>query len=119
MKRPNSTIAQQVEKTLALLDETDRVTAGPWFHTRLRTKIDALTPQTSHKPLWAGFGRLRPALLLLVIVLNLATVFMALRQTGQTSVWNEDRQNELSALATEYQYYSDSGLLDTYSSTEE
>lgn len=119
MKRQNNTIHQQVEKTLALLDDTERVTAGPWFHARLRTKIDGLTRQTDRRVAWTGFGLLRPALLAVVVAVNLATVFMTFRQTEQSSAGRRDRQEALSAFAVEYQFTGNTGLLEAYSTTTE
>jgi hypothetical protein len=100
MKQKNQDIEQEIEKTLACLDQAERIEPSPWFVTRLQARIHALegAPERPGLSAWAHL-LLKPALLALMVVLNGATVFVAVQShnSGQ-----EGRLQNVAILASDY-----------------
>jgi len=76
-------IRQNVEKTLEAFTQTKRVTPDPWFHQRVMAKIQSC-PSSAPSP-WSLFclQLLKPALLIVMVVLNLTFVVKAYQQSSQ------------------------------------
>jgi hypothetical protein len=99
MKREKR-IEEEVEKTLRCLDEMDQIESSPYFLARLQARIREMEEE---KPsfftrLFGGRG-LRPALLGLMVVLNLVSTVLIWQRTHGRST---DRSQYLSALVDEY-----------------
>ena len=92
-------IEQEVQKTLESFDQAERLKSNPFFYTRLKAKIDDLHSQKEKSQGWEfAWGILKPASLLLIIVLNIftATLFLKNRNNEYLS-----REQMLDAFAQE------------------
>ena len=100
-KTKNERIEIEVEKTLAFLDEAERIEAGPRFAVRLMTRLQNLESKTKAPAQQAFLFRwLRPALLGLMIAVNIAfSILMFHSGRSQT----ETRKDSLSAMASYYE----------------
>lgn len=101
-------IQEEVEKTLRCLDEIEQIESSPYFHARLQARIRGMEEEKA--PFITrlfGVRGLRPALLGLVVILNLVSTALIWQRTRGRST---DRSQYLSALVEEYSL--DSG--DTY-----
>jgi len=99
-----------------LMDSSDRIPVDPWFQGRLHTRIQSMKQRTGNQPIPGSLAAwVRPALLTIVIVLNLTTVYFAVHRTSATT----DRQQCLYTIMSEYHFTSSSGLLENYSSNGE
>ena len=99
MKREKR-IEEEVNKTLRCLDEIEAIESSPFFYARLRAKIREIEEgEATFLARLFGVRGLRPALLGLVVVLNLVSAaFIWQRVHGRF----EDRSQYLSALVEEY-----------------
>ncbi len=108
-------IESQVDETMGLLGQQDRIKAGPWFrsqtHNKLRTAGEAPAPRGS----W-GLLLLRPGILMVVVALNIATFWVALNPSIETQ---DIRDTYLSTMASEYQLLASWELLEDYETTTE
>lgn len=97
-------IEQEIAKTLACLDNIENIEAGPYFYSRLRAKLETPVEPREH---WYrrlfGMQLLRPAFLILLVVVNLITAVLVL-QNKSGSV--DYRGEHLSAVAEEYSLHS-------------
>ena len=100
-------IDREVARTLDLLDHTERIEAGPWLLGRVRQRIR--TAQTSTGGPGFSVELLRPALLALVVLLNLTTVLMTFYHERSS-----ERRASVETLISEYQFTGPDGLLDSY-----
>ena len=93
-------IEEEIDKTLRCLDEIEEIEASPFFFTRLQARIrEQEEEKVSFITRLFGVRGLRPALLGLVVVLNLVSAaFIWQRVHGRF----EDRSQYLSALVEEY-----------------
>ncbi len=86
---------------MACLDHSEQIEPNPWFEDRLRAKINALGHESDPTRRHWGAALLRPALLGVILALNLGTmakvVQVRFRQTASQDA-------SLSDLATEYAY---------------
>jgi hypothetical protein len=100
MKHRKQHIEQEVEKTLTCLDQAERLEPSPWFAARLQARIDALEsePGRTGLSIWTRLF-MKPALLALMVVLNLATLFMAMQPNGNGQ---ETRMQNVASLASDY-----------------
>jgi len=92
-------IEQEVQKTLEGFDQAERLKSNPFFYTRLKARIDDLHPQKQKIRGWElAWGILKPALLFLIIALNIftATLFLKNRNNEYSS-----REQLLNAFAQE------------------
>lgn len=96
----NENIEQEIERTLLCFDEAERLKADPFFYTRLQTRIKDLEERK-------GFSLqgllnvkvLRPALLTLVIVMNIVTTFVVFQKVDRQTDY---RDQYLTSFAEEY-----------------
>jgi len=92
-------IEQEVQKTLESFDQAEQLKSNPFFYTRLKARIDDLSTQKRKIRGWEfAWGILKPALLFLIIVLNIftATLFLKNRNSEYSS-----REQLLDAFAQE------------------
>ncbi|MBA4313520.1 MAG: hypothetical protein C0417_12925 [Chlorobiaceae bacterium] len=92
-------IEKEVQKTLESFDQVERLKSNPLFYAQLKTRIDNLHSKKQNIRGWEFAGRvLKPALLLLIIALNIfsATLFFKNRNINYSS-----REQLLDALAKE------------------
>ena len=82
-----SRIELEITKTLACLDKIENIEAGPFFYNRLRAKIE--TPAESPVK-----QMLRPAFLILLVIVNLVTAIVIFQNSGSGPV---NRQADLTA----------------------
>ncbi len=95
-------IKQNVQKTLEALEvsgQTERIAPDPWFHQRVMAKIQS--PPSSAPGTWSLFSLqiLKPALLIVMVVLNLTFVIKAYQQNSQ-----QVREDYVSHLVSDYGY---------------
>ena len=101
-------IEQEVEKTLQCFDQIDKIEPSPWFSTRLQARIRSLEDRTE-RPVLPLFTLkvLKPALLALIVFLNLVTMFVVFQRESAST-----RKSELiSSFASEYAYTSTNEIL--------
>ena len=82
------TIEQEVQKTFESFDQAKRLKSNPFFYARLKTRIDNLHAKKQKIRGWEFAGRvLKPALLLLIIALNIfsATLFFKYQTQDYTN----------------------------------
>lgn len=108
-------IQKHVDDAMALLEQQAPIKAGPWFQSHVRNKLQRLHEPTRSIGSW-GTVLLRPAILLVVVALNLTTVFAALTPSTETE---DARETYLNTLASEYQLSVSSELLEAYETTTE
>ncbi len=93
-------VGHEVEQTLQCWDQAERLTASPFFATRVQARIRASSGRTAR----FGFGPLvRPVALGCLLVVNLLTVATYLRPPDQSTA---TRQELLVAWAQEYALYA-------------
>jgi len=80
MKKKKAAILKEVEKTMAYFDRLDKVEADPYFFTRLKTRLD-----TVNMPSRNLNGVLRPAWIILLILINLISVI---------TLWSDGSDND-------------------------
>lgn len=81
-------IEQEVQKTLQSFDQVERLKSNPIFYARLKTRIDDLHWKKQKIRGWEFACRvLKPALLLLIIALNIfsATLFFKYQNQNYTN----------------------------------
>ncbi|OGN89175.1 MAG: hypothetical protein A2Z74_01230 [Chloroflexi bacterium RBG_13_46_9] len=81
-------IEQEVQKTFESFDQVERLKSNPFFYARLKTRIDDLYSKKKKIRGWEFARRvLKPALLLLIIALNIfsATLFFKYRTQDYTN----------------------------------
>lgn len=83
MKQSKSHIEQEVRKTLQLLDEMERIAVHPSFRVRLTQRIEREFAEGAQgaAPAWQLNYRL--AFMLLLIIINIGTAFLAMRHDNQ------------------------------------
>lgn len=112
MNDRNRHIEKQVRQTMSLLDHPEKIQAGPWFrshvHNKLRQLHEKPEPQT-----WVWQRLLRPSVLVIIVILNVAT-FLTTINTTQAS--QDTRETYLNTLASEYQLSVSNEFYDTIAS---
>ncbi len=108
-------IQSQVDKTMALLEQPTPIKADPWFRSRVHNKLRKLNDPTASHWSWGAIF-LRPGILVLIVALNLTTVFAALNPSNETP---DARETYLTTMASEYQLSVSSELFETYDTTSE
>ena len=96
--------SREANKTIASLDELPDIDAGPYFFAQVQQRLGH-SGSTERLPLWSVFSGLRfaPALLALVVLLNLATAIITLRDDGQTT---SEREEYVELLAERYSLFT-------------
>ena len=102
---------EQIRQTLSSLDNIEDIDAKPYFYARLKARIDA--NEKTDAPGVVRFllgGRLAPSLLAIVLLLNVLTVAVVLRDgdESQTSL----QQEYVETVANEYLGTGSSGWLE-------
>jgi hypothetical protein len=115
MTQRKEKIRQEVDKTLSLLDQVDRISPSPWFQQRLQARIEGLesTPTRSGHSIWR-LPWLKPALFSVILVLNLGTFWQVIGSNGSDQ---DSHQQYVENLASDYgMTYSDSffGVSEAY-----
>jgi hypothetical protein len=99
MKRKKR-IEEEVDKTLSCLDENEEIEVSPFFFTRLQAAIRGQKEEkVSFFTRLFGLQGLRPALLGLMVVLNLVSTVLIWQRIHRRAT---DRSQYLSALVDEY-----------------
>ncbi|MDD4052197.1 MAG: hypothetical protein PHR28_09920 [candidate division Zixibacteria bacterium] len=108
-KNANETrIEQEIAKTMSRLDDLPILTAAPDFYDRLEQRLARLE-SAEHRLTARLFGnfRLGYALLLIMVLANLATAYFA----GHPSNATDNRDQNLESLAAEYMPNMPSSLI--------
>ncbi len=95
-------IEEEVGKTLECFDSFEQIEPGPFFAARVQANIEALERQRTEKTPFLTVGRLRPALIAVMLVLNLlsaATVMTLFRSRAEQT---GERAQYLAAVTEEY-----------------
>ena len=96
-------VREEVEKTMSLLDRMQNLEAGPYFYTRVQARLHS--KERKKKTILSGFPGarvLKPALLLLLLMINLISVFVFLKGPGDTAVVEKKYRSYASQLVREY-----------------
>ena len=92
-------IRQNVEQTLEAFATAEHVEPDPWFHRRVMAKIQSSpAPAPGRRPLFS-LQLLKPALLIVMVVLNLTLVVKAYQQNNQ-----QVHEDYVSHLVSDYGY---------------
>lgn len=92
-------IEQEVQKTLESFDQAERLKTNPFFYTRLKVRIDNVSTQKKKIRGWEiVWGFVKPALLLLIVALNIFTVTLFMKNRNNES---SSREQLLDAFAQE------------------
>jgi hypothetical protein len=100
-------IDQEVQKTLHCFAPLDKLSAHPYFYTRLQARLDIQQKEKEHEHKFFSPRLWRPALIGIMVVLNLTTAVLVYVSSEQNMPLTTDT---LSTLAAEYdlnQDYSD------------
>ena len=92
-------IEQEVQRTLESFDQAERLKSNPFFYTRLKAQIDNLSTEKRKLRGWGSvWGVLKPALLFLIIALNIVTATLFLKNRSHNY---SNREQLLDAFAQE------------------
>ena len=98
-------IREEVEKTLKAFDNIENIEENPYLFTRIQSEIESL--QTKGKGYSLKGNILKPAILFLVLIINVCTIIFF---QGSESTDTSTKQTYLSAISSEYSishsYYS-------------
>ena len=92
-------IRKEVEKTLNAFDNITDLNENPYLFTRLQAEIE--NGETGAKAKTAG-GILRPAFLILFLMLNLFTVFYAFNQSNESNSATTGKTNYSTLIYSQY-----------------
>lgn len=97
-------IEQEIAKTLACLDNIENIEAGPYLYSRLRARLETpVEPREQWYRQLLSKQMLRPAFLIVLVVVNLITAVLVL-QNNRGRI--DHRRVHLSAVAEEYSLHS-------------
>jgi len=100
MKKKGLNIDREVENTLNCLDMTEKIECSPFFYTRLIGNIESLEKKQKHRIFKSDLiNLLRPALLILIIILNIVTGIYFFNYTTEQS---QDRSDYIESLSEEF-----------------
>lgn len=96
-------INKQVDQTLELMDRLETLEAGPYFYTRLQARLREAERETGNR-LIAIFNvrRLQPALLLLLLVINIVSAVFFLAAPKTAAPGQEDYSTYAAAFLEDY-----------------
>lgn len=107
-------VEREIQETLSSLDNIDNVEPEPYFYTRLKSRIEESGRLRDPWVVWTPLGgRLVPAVVAAVFILNVLSAFVVLSDSGDSST--ELQQEYYEALAEEYLWSGTSGWLDLVS----
>ena len=92
-------IKEEVEKTLNAFDNISNLDENPYLFTRLQAEIES--GETSAKAKTTG-EILRPAFLILFLMLNLFTVFYAFNQSNESNMSTTGKTNYSTLIYSQY-----------------
>jgi hypothetical protein len=92
-------IDQEVQKTLQFLEPMEKVSADPYFYTRLQARLRLQHQQKENRFELFGSRWWRPALAGMIVILNLTTAALVYMSNEKSKELNQDT---LTTLATEY-----------------
>ena len=96
-------VREEVEKTMSLLDRMENLEAGPFFYTRVEAKLRSKEREKKIKlPGFLGAGVLKPALLVLLLMINLVSAVFFLVGSKDTGLAEDNYRPYASQLAREY-----------------
>ena len=96
-------IREEVEKTMSLLDQMQNLEADPYFYNRIEARLRSKERERKTKLLaFPVSGVLKPALLLLLLMINLISVFFLLKGSSETGLTGEKYRSRASQLVREY-----------------
>ncbi|MCK4761304.1 MAG: hypothetical protein KAW12_03830 [Candidatus Aminicenantes bacterium] len=102
-------IRDEVNKTLEIMDRLEDIEAGPYFYTRLEAELRSrqrakkgLLPDMSQLAHVFSGRVLRPALLTLLMIINIFSAAFFLLESGAAPSGREKEQASLSAFVEEY-----------------
>lgn len=96
-------IEREVGETLRCFDEIETIAGNPFFYTRLQGRLGGLGAQREGMIAMILSGRtLRPALLALLVTLNVVLGICFFQESGSQS---ESREESLTAFASKYSLY--------------
>lgn len=96
-------VQEEVEKTMSLLDRMENLEAGPYFYTRVEARLRS--KEREEKTILPGFFAarvLKPAFLVLLLMINLISVFFFLKESGDTGLVENKYRSHASQLVREY-----------------
>ena len=86
-------INKEIEKTLALLDESKPLKADAYFYTRLKARMEAEEKERRFAGLNIGWKLLAPVFLVVIMVLNIYTASVFLTKENRTKANQEELAN--------------------------
>ena len=92
-------IREEVEKTLNAFDNISKLDENPYLFTKLQAEIESSKTDTKAKT--AGII-LRPAFLILFLMLNLFTVFYAFNQSNESNTTTTGKTNYSTLIYSQY-----------------
>ncbi len=106
-------IEQEVQKTLQSFKHAERLKSNPFFYTRLKNRIENLHSKKQKIRGWEFAGRvLKPALLLLIIALNIFSATLFFKYKTQDYINREQLLDFLGhELTLDYNQYNPNFLI--------
>ena len=104
-------IREEVELTLRAMDQMQDIEAGPYFYTRLEARLKSRRKE-SVSWLPSGTRVLRPAMLSLLLLINVFTAIFFLSGPAETETGNKAMYAYISEMTTGY--YKDQKGYDSY-----
>jgi hypothetical protein len=96
-------VQEEVEKTMSLLDRMQNLEAGPYFYTRVQARLRSKEREEKTKlPGFFSARVLKPAFLVLLLMINLISVFFFLEEYGDTGLVENKYRSHASQLVQEY-----------------
>lgn len=92
-------IEQEIQKTLDLLDQPQNLAPNPFFYTRVRQRLDE---KSQSHPKISLAAVLKPALMTVLLAMNLGTAIWYLGGTPATTS-SQPRQELVQLLANDFQ----------------
>jgi hypothetical protein len=100
--KSHSEIEDEVNKTLECFDTFEQIEPNPFFAARVQANIEALERRKAEKKAPVRFGRLRPALVAVMLVLNILSAVTAITVLRTKDTQEETRKRYLAAVIEEY-----------------
>ena len=96
-------VREEVEKTMSLLDRMENLEAGPYFYTRVEARLRSkeIEEKTKHPGIFV-VRVLKPALLVLLLLVNLFSAVFFLSESKDTGLVEEKYRSQASQIVQEY-----------------
>jgi hypothetical protein len=106
MKKRNKHIDEKVNKSLAFLDNMEKVEASPFFNTRLEARLEKQTDNKSFFSfLFTTQYNLKPVLIGLVLLVNVLSISIFMINTNSASKYSNEISNLLETYAFDQSEY--------------